>query len=236
MSNTIKKIVLMSDILRISPKEKFYTDRSCKWLYNLFCKQINLSINIPLELELGCNSNLFNREVFYKLAGYKEVSEENYIEIAKGNINRAAFDYFRSCFDGYFIIFQEAGTLKQLADYAKIPYIDIIISSIRFLEDLNFAFRTNVPEIRNLLLKYREPEADLYMNANQIKAYYESRQNVQFLNNFLQKESLLLCGQTEVDLSLIKNKKLVSFLDYQEKILNLCASYNHVYYKAHPYA
>lgn len=228
-----QKFMLMSDILRVSANIEFYTDRSCKWLYYLFNKQIKSAIGYDIELELGQDSRIFNREKFYKLCGYDKVTEENYIEISKGNITDEAIDYFKTCFKDYFILFQEAGALKQVADLAQIRYLDIIISSIRFMDDLNFAFRSNVPSITNKLLKYRLLEEKIYYHANYIKSFYWGHG---VYNNNLISNSLLLCGQTEVDLSLIKDGKLVTFLDYEQEIRELFSKYSKVYYKRHPYA
>lgn len=52
----------------------------------------------------------------------------------------------------------------------------------------------------------------------------------------LEKNSLLLCGQNDVDLALIKNDTIISFLHYKEEIANLLSKYRTVYYKPHPLA
>lgn len=228
-----KKIILISDILRNSVQNIYYTDRSCSWFYNLFSKQIFDATNINVEIELASNPQLFNRKIFYKLAGYDKVSETNYLEIAKGNIKKEAIEYFKECFKDYFIIFQEAGSLKLVADQLQIPYIDVIISGIRFMDDLKFAFRSNRNEIMNKLLSHSIHESDIYYAANKIKAFYAGREAY---NNNLEENSLLLCGQTEVDLSLIKNNKIISFIDYKNEIENLFSKYNKIYYKRHPYS
>ena len=226
------KLVLMSDILRCSEKHPFYTDRSCKWLYYLFSKQIKDATGLDLSVELACDTKMFDRKRFYKLCGFNKVCEENYLEICKGKISDDAINYFQECFNDYVIIFQEAGALKQVVDKTDIKYIDIIISSIRFMEDLQFAFRSNIKEVTEKLCKYRIPDEHIIYQANRVKSYYWDR--CCYINDYV-KDSLLLCGQTEVDLSLIRNSKFISFMDFKDKINELSKQYPMIYYKSHPY-
>jgi hypothetical protein len=168
------------------------------------------------------------------LCGYEDITMQNWIEIASGKYTKSALEYFASCFEDCLMISQVFGSLKIMLDELNMPYIDIYVSAIKFMQDIKFAFRTNIKDIGKKLLPYMLDEASILMEANYVKAYYSARnieQKLQLLPN-----ALLLCGQNNSDLSLIKDGKMVDFLDYKDDIKELFDKYDSVYYKPHPYS
>ncbi len=231
----IKKIIFIGDLLRTEPHAYYFADRSLKWEYYNLKEQIKLATSFEPELALGADKNIFDREYFYKLCGYNEITTENWLTIACGNYTKEAVDYFAKCFKDCLLITQVGGALKQFMDLTQVQYIDIYVSALKFMDDIHFAFRTNNPDIRKELKRYRIDESVLYLYANRLKAYYSTREWQQRLGN-IEADSLLLCGQSDVDLSLVKNGKIINFGDFKDEITELIKRYPNVYYKPHPYS
>lgn len=228
----IKKIVFIGDLLRCQNGNVGFADRSLGWEYYLLKEQIFQATGIMPEVYYTNNDRKFNLYKFYELCNY-EVSMNNWINIACGHYTNEAREYVKECFEDTLVITQVGGALLQVLDNLNIPYIDIYVSAFKFLEDIHLAFRTNIKEIREKLVKYTYRENNLYIYANYIKSYYwAERKKIQNIEH----NSLLLLGQTDVDLSLIKDNRLVLLSDYTDKIKDLCTQYNKVYYKPHPYA
>ena len=222
------KIIFTGDLLRNGLTEVYI-----KHAYNLFSELVK---NVCSHEVLCCSKEdkeIFDNEKFLNLCGFNEISEEAWLSLVWGNYTQEALEYFKVCFKDCFLIFQEGGAMKKLADASNIPYVEMFVSSIRFMDDVHFAFRSNVPEITEKLKKYRMNELNISQNALRVKAYYGAR------NKYAKKyeeNSLLLCGQTEVDLALIKDGQIVSFLDYKDELNEIFSHYSKVYYKPHPHA
>ncbi len=226
-----KKIVFIGDLLRYQNNNTQFADRGLLWEYYLFKEQIRQIVDLPIEVVTSKNTDKFDICKFYELCGYK-LDTENWIRIASKEYTKEAKNYFKSCFEDCIIVTQVAGAMKFLFDELNIPYIDIYVSAIKFCSDLFFAFRSNIPQITEKLKTYEIDEERFYIEAAQLKSYYCARN----INLNIEPNSLLLCGQTNIDLSLVKDNKLVKFLDYKEKLESLFKEYSNIYYKPHPYA
>lgn len=229
----IKRIVFIGDLLRCQNGYTGFADRSLGWEYYLLKEQIFQATGIQPVVYYTNNTQKFNIFKFYELCGF-ELSMENWIKIACGEYSNEAKEYVYECFKDTFVITQVGGALLKVLDDLNIPYIDIYVSAFKFLEDIHLAFRTNIPEVRKKLVNYTFNENHLYIYANYMKSYYWAERNKVNLN--IKPNSLLLLGQTDVDLSLIKDNKLVLLSDYIKRIEDLCSKFNKVYYKPHPFA
>ncbi|MDR0467823.1 MAG: hypothetical protein LBG67_03140 [Campylobacteraceae bacterium] len=230
---SIKNIIFTGDLSRYHEK---YPHAQNKWIeavYHLFSKQIEMATGIKPKYLTTHNTAVFDREKFYSLSKY-DLKEENWIKFFCGEYSKESADYFAECFKDCFLIFQEGGVLEKVAIEKNIPYINMYASAIRFLQDIHFAFRTNVDAIRELLKKYKIPENNIFVEANTIKALYSIRNFGK--QNIFQENSILFCGQTILDSSLLKNGKTMTVLDYEDKIKEIFSKYDNVYYKPHPYA
>lgn len=227
-----KRIVFIGDLLRNyePPRTKSPADGFIKHIYYMFSEQIKNITDLEVVYEINNAPKIFDRMKFFELCN-KKCTTTDWVNIYDGVPNPKAVEYFRNCFFDSILIFQEAGALRKYADAAGIIYIDMFISSIRFTEDLNYAFRSNIETIRTKLLEYRIPEISFYAQANLIKSYYNLRKKIK-----IEPHSCVLCGQTSIDLSVIKNGKLYTLLDFLPQIKELGKKHSVIYYLAHPNA
>ena len=226
----INKIVIMGDLTRNYDKRtKTPADGAINDIYNFLSQQIKSVVDIEIVKETCCLPRLFDRDAFYSACG-KKTCEAEWINLYSESPHEEGVIYFKQCFDNALIIFQEAGVLRKYAEAANIPYIDMFISSLRYTEDLNYAMRTNVGDTYEKLVRYAIPEMSFYAQANLIKVFYNHHGKVNIEDN-----SCILFGQTEIDLSLIKDGKLHALTEYISKIEELSQTYT-IYYKPHPLA
>ena len=225
------KIIFIGDLLRYQNNSNRFADTGLICEYYLLKKQIEQATKLEVYVITYKDSDKFDVKKFYDLCGY-ETTTDNWIKLVSGEYTEAAKEYFKSCFKNCIVISQVAGAFKTLMDDLNIPYIDIYVSAIKFCPDILLSFRSNINEVTQILKKYVIPEEKFYIEANLIKAYYYRR----MIDLEIEPNSLLLCGQTDIDLALIKDKKIVEFLDYRDKIDELISQYSYVYYKPHPYA
>lgn len=203
-----------------------------RWEYYLFKEQIFLATAIIPEVAYASEKKIFDRDKFYSLCGMTP-SKESWIKVANNVFTEEAAAYLKECFKNALVITQVGGSMKNIFDYKGIPYIDIYVSALKFLEDIHLAFRSNIMSVREKLKKYRLSETYINICANTMKSYYHSRPDKLPIINT---NSLLLCGQSDTDLSLIRDGKIITFMDFENKIKSLFKKYDSIYYKKHPEA
>lgn len=235
------RIVFTGDILRYHDNNPYQADKITRVLYDLFARQISDAVGRRPELVLGLESTAFDRERFYSLCGMETITRDNWLRIASGNHSAAAREYVADSFADALVICHEADSLAPLFEMAGISYIDMRLSPIRFLDDVHFAFKTNMPDIAGKLREYIIPESALHYSAGRVKSYYQARCEISQIGPtvstcHLPANSLLLCGQIDIDSSLLRDGRIIDFSCFAEKIDDMIAEYDHVFFKPHPYA
>lgn len=231
----INKILISSDLLRplIEPNgniEYFHKARLDKYYYAL-CYQIQEAVNIPVE-KFSFDNTDFNFLKFYSLCDMELKDIYSWLKIYDlENIPQVAIDYYKKYISDSLVIYHEApNIIKRIHDILNIPYIDLNVHPIRFLDDNFWGMTTNNCEIFNKLKKYQVDERSFYLYANLIKAQVKSWTDSKILPN-----SLLFTGQTNIDKSLYSNGNAMTIFDFEDKLKQFGNKYSKVYYKAHPY-
>ena len=116
-------------------------------------------------------------------------------------------------------------TVEQLGQ-SKIPYINIVFSPIRFLDDLLVSLQHNFPSQTFPVAT----EETFYLQANFIKALLYKCEDIN-----LEKNSTLIIGQSQIDRSLIYKKDILNLMMYDEKIQSLKSKCKNLYFKPHPH-
>lgn len=229
----IKNIILVSDLLASGGA----TQRSEPLLRAeyFFQRPLQQASEFPVEIVHAHDTARFDAQKFYALCGLERLGGEAYAPVA--------LEYAKACFEGCFVIAVEAGAAGRMLAHAGIPHMEMTISPIRFLEDLHYAFRTNLPPVQERLLSYRLPEEALYANAQRVMLYYESEGLAQRINYRYGSEdpllaippgSLLFCGQESTDNALLVEDKPMRAVAFQAQLDALFARFPRVYYNRRP--
>jgi len=230
----IEKIIITGDILRPSTDGESSNQKiNIDWLYNLLKYPIGLGVKLPVEiLNWEGNSNSFNSKLFYKLNGLNSMPEDWIMLYKSKKFSNASLGYLSTFFEKSLVIgFELPDIIMNMFDELNIPYIDIIIHPIRYLDDIFFGFRTNKKKIFDQIKKFQIHSNRYYIQAGIHNATISRMTDLNITEN-----SVLFTGQVEIDKSLLRNGDILSVLDFKDEFIKLSKYYNKIYFKKHPYS
>ena len=236
MEHKIKKIILASHPLR----EYIYYRPN--WFPSLFYKYVEFTANLPIEILLPPSFVSLKLETNHIPFDYMKFSEFyglNYTQQTWGELfykkeyNKEAYEYVESIFkDSLVISYEMDACILEILDKLHIPYIDMYLSPIRFLEDQLFAITSNIPDVYKKILKYKLPEESIYLQADYLKTFYLMRD----FKKMQQVPTVLFLGQTMFDRSLINpdNGEIYSILNHKDEFKRSIQGFDNILYKRHP--
>ena len=234
----IKKIILAAHPLRN------YGKYVAAWLPNLFSYQVAAVTNLPTYTlvtpnfyTLGIEENLiqFDYVKFFSFYGIN-YSKNSWGELYYNcDYNKEAYEYVQSVFkDSLVISYEMDACILNILDYFKIPYIDMYISPVRFMEDQLFSITSNFEDVYKKILQYKLPEEQIYLHANYLITFYRQK----YCNKIQRNKAVLFIGQTAFDRSLIhpKTGEIYSILNHKDVFREAVDGYSKILYKRHPKA
>ncbi len=230
----IKKIYISSDPLMTKETEQFSNRR---WLKDLLFRPICRATGFAPETLASSrtNSDHINRKVFFELSGIDVDLDETQFWYDEKQINEESLNYLSGFIGpetlvvGYELSKQTCNILTRL----EVPYIDIWLHPIRFLDDVLFGFNSNQSKVRSRLFDFNLSEDQMYLYADRIRIQtYKGwrRQEAQV------KPGAALCvGQMMNDKSVCLDGKMLCILDFKDRFEQIAAQHSVVYYARHPY-
>ena len=239
----IKRICVMSDITRCKNGQpgillwlggmmEGIVSRICDTPFYTFTKEelrdLHLSLYGAYKLDLSKNEMRYN---------FLSVPKSCWVDLCFEEPNQAVLDLVCKYFKDTLVISREPSViLKKAFDILNIPYIDLAIHSVRYMDDLIMGATTNIPEVYEKLKNYELNEEEFYFYADLLKAEYRFRNS---LPDYIGPDVnyAIFMAQTPVDISLLdfKNKRLATFHDYIDRFENLVKTHDKVFYKPHPF-
>ena len=234
-----KKIIFTGDIFRIQylRYEKNNHDpfeKNIRMIYKLLGPLVSEILGCETEWisgnELGLSVNciqLITNEIGLAL---NEESWALFFEDSSEfpQIEQAILNHFDS--DILVIGWELPPYLTKIFDKNNIIYIDISLHPWRFMPDLIMAARSNNYEIYKRIYDVRVPVDKLYEEINLYKA-----KATRFTSISMKSNSAIFLGQTDIDASLISEKRIYGIDDIIENITILSYEFDHVYFKNHPH-
>ncbi|NDZ14497.1 hypothetical protein C7T35_18135 [Variovorax sp. WS11] len=124
-------------------------------------------------------------------------------------------------------------SLMHAIDRGGASFIDLEIAPIRFASHLAFCARTNDRLIEAALAAWRIEEESYWNEAGVLQGYF-SRRSAPFLFSRNLRVGLF-CGQTAIDLALVRDGKIARPLDALEEARELAGRVDLLVIKPHPY-
>ena len=238
----IKRIVVMADIMRCRDG----WDGIFMWLGGMMEGIISRITTIPfyqfsreeirklhLSLYQSYNFDLSNNNLPYQ---FLSVPLEAWLKVSTEEPNEAALKIIEKIFKDSLVICREpAFILKKAFNILNIPYVELAIHPVRYLDDIIMGATSNIPEIYEKLKRYEINKENFYFFADLMRC--EARFQVDFKSElYSDKRIAVFFAQTPIDRSLLdhEHKKIVSFFDYKKDFENIVRTYDIVYYKSHP--
>jgi hypothetical protein len=188
---------------------------------------VHLACSLPIEV-ITATGRLFEllraarspvESALYWAARYQALPEDD-----------ALLPVIRDLLRGRFCIGAELPPyLIQLLDRAKIPWIDIRVHPIRFLDDLVFAVRACTEETQTLLIGQSMQETEVFTVAGLVEAMCRHISEARMPPN-----TLVVVGQRPMDSSQIVGGQFFDAFAYVSLIASICAAYQSVVLKPHP--
>lgn len=119
--------------------------------------------------------------------------------------------------------------LTAILDHEDIPYVDIRVHPVRFMDDLMFAVRPSDAGTRHELLAAAVPESEVTITAGLREAMCRM-----ISDSTLPNDTLLVLGQRPMDSTQILNGRFFDAADQADRLAVLCARHRAVALKPHP--
>lgn len=234
----IKKIILAAHPCRQ------FSNYDSGWMQSLLGYGIKTVTDLPvykllpsnfISIKVEENAIPFDYVNFFKFYGIS-YNKNSWGELYYRNeYNEEAYEYVRSIFEDSLVISYEMDScILNILDNLGIPYIDMYISPVRFLEDQMYSMTSNCEAIYKKLLGYKLAEEKIYMQANYLKTFYLMRDG----RNIQETPAVLFLGQTQFDKSLINPEtgEIYTILNHKEEFEQAVKGYGRILYKRHPKA
>ena len=218
MQTSYKQIKLTGDIFRVSYRQRPTQDGNIKWLYHALKNPLELSNSLPVETQLYSKQDISLVSSGYRMIN-ENISMEGWPKLFYHNDFSEEFlqQVWLNFKNSIVIVFELPELLKLALDSLNIPFIDIIIHPVRFLDDIVFGIRSNHREVSQL--------AGLVMaSMNRLKRLK------------IPGKAALFAGQTTDDKVLINDGKFYNVSDFLEQFREIAASYDTLIIKSHPYS
>jgi hypothetical protein len=198
------------------------TDRSVLWLWNAIKRQIYLASGLPSEPLIAAAISAWietqrpqSRADPYWAAAYDRLPSAG--PIIERLLGRFCIGY------------EMPPWLIRLLDDHDLPYIDLRLHPVRFLDDLLFAARASAPDTQTALLSMAVHESEVFATAGLREAMGRFISEARVPDN-----TLLVAGQRRFDSSQIVGGKFFDAFAKASDIHAICARYNAVVLKPHP--
>ncbi len=232
ITNQYQKIIFTGDIFRANHLGNGSQDININWLYSALKPCLKLAVSLPIEKQLFSTKDNSLTQSGYQMIE-SEVSIEAWAKLFKYKELDETFlmNVWLAFKHSIVIAFELPEILRDALDTLGIPFIDIIIHPVRFLDDIVFGIRSNNREVSQLFTQYVLPEELILMQAGIVMASMSRLKRLDITG-----KAALFAGQTTDDKVLINKDKFHKVSDFCDRFAEISASYDTLLIKAHPYS
>jgi hypothetical protein len=231
-----KSVIFTSDIYKIDDRSEDHFSSpqaiNIDWMIALFGDFFEEIFDTNCRIITGEEINsAISRLNFFEEMG-QPVTSRSWASYYQGPIvepmQLRLIDNFK---DSFVVGFELPPYLIDLFNKAEIPFVDLAIHPVRYLDDYLFGIRSNDPAIHARALETRMPESVFFDSARLSKA----RSARVYRNNRPKLGSALFLGQIEVDASLIFERRVFGNEELESALVDLRRKFGKIYYKFHPH-
>jgi hypothetical protein len=209
-------------------------DRPVTWLWNATKRQIARASGLPVTLLTPTAS----AELGQWIASMRQPSEADTLWAACYDDISARTDWADAIarlilrrLRGQFVVgYEMPPYLARLLDQHAIPYIDIRLHPVRFMDDLLFAARASHGPTQTVLSALAVHESDVLVTAGLREAMCQLISDAA-----VPADTLVVLGQRPHDASQIVNGRFFDAMDRRDEIAAICARHRAVLLKPHPH-
>ncbi len=230
----LERIVFTGDILQTTFEGRPKMAMETRWLADLLRYQVSLASPASTLAIVSWDDPVsgFDATHFYALNGMSASVEHWAALEAAETISEPASSYLASFFAGAMVIGNTMSAFQtRLFDRLGVPYVDFILHPARFLDDVCFGIRTNVPEMFSVLQAHRYPDEAVLLQAALHRAGLRRPAPADLVP-----DAGLFTAQHGIDKALVRDGRFCSIEDYAADLTAFVERHAVVYVKPHPYA
>ncbi len=226
----IEGAVVVGDLLRPDVNGRpGGTDRQTLWLWNAVKRQVHLACGLPVERLATSDPPAIGAwidtlrpaataDAYWASVYHAALATESLDRLVTQRLQR------RFC-----VGYELPPWLVRLLDAHAVPYVDLRLHPIRFMDDLLFAARASAPDTQAALLSFAVPESEVLSTAGLREAMcrYISEARVPA-------GTLMVVGQRRFDSTQIAGGEFFDAHRQTAEIHALCADHAAVALKPHP--
>lgn len=236
------RILITADVLRPFPRESEWesaTWKNARWLRHMLAPALRQCGHEPEllswdeRLQPG-RETWFDTPMLYRRLG-RELTLESWATLARSTTApQALIDALEApCRDALVVGYEMPEVMIDALTRLNRPFVDVILHPWRFLPDLVFALRTNVPAFDQVIRAQRLPERAATTQAERIQAKAAWMKPVAPMPP----GTVLVVGQVSSDRAMVgADGGFVSLEQHLPRLHELCCEHPLVLYRAHPYA
>lgn len=199
------------------------------WLYNAVKRQVGLACGLPVSVL----STRHLPEMACALAAERPIEQSALHWAANFDSlrDRAVFDrhVLPRLHRQFCIGYELPPYLVAVLDEGLIPYVDLRVHPVRFLDDLLFAVRSTHSDTSAELLRMSVAESEVIATAGLREAMCQL-----ITESSLPDDTLLVLGQRPMDATQIIAGRFYDAIEQTDEIASLCGSHRAVLLKPHP--
>jgi hypothetical protein len=229
-ANTVRGVVVLGDFLRPDAQGRpGGADRPALWLANAVKRQIGLAAGLAVWPLLPSRDAALQEWLIaerapgeadaYWAAHHAALPDHP----ALGHVLHARLR------ERFCLTYEAPPYLLRRLDGLGVPWLDVRIHPVRFLDDLLFAVRAAEPATQAVLLAGAVPEAEVIATAGLCEAMG------QFISEAtVPVDTLIVVGQRPMDATQIVAGRFFDAIDVREHVVRICTGYRAVVLKPHP--
>jgi hypothetical protein len=209
-------------------------DRPVAWLWNALKRQIARASGLPVSLLTPTAS----ADLAGWIASLRSPGEADALWAACHDDISSRTDWADPIatlilrpLRGQFVVgYEMPPYLARLLDLHAIPYIDVRLHPVRFMDDLLFAVRASHGPTREALSALAVHENDVLVTAGLREAMCQLISDAA-----VPADTLIVIGQRPHDSSQIVHGRFFDAMEYRDEIASICARHRAVLLKPHPH-
>ena len=234
MMDTIRRIIVTGDMLRVNHAGSETQSINIRWLYHLIQPALKMLSNLPVQMLLHERTRSGLAFEIYR-SNALEPTLENWADLYEREPTARDLAWIQSAFeDALVVAFELPEIVRRSLVLLGIPYIDLTVHPARFLDDIAFGVRSNIKDIGSPLRPWVLTDPEIRIGAGLAQA---TLSRLPLLAGFGNIDNLALFAcQTGDDKVLIRNRKFMRTEDFLDEFAAMSARHNRILVKRHPYA
>jgi hypothetical protein len=223
-------ITVIGDVMRPDGRgQPGGVDRTTVWVFDAIKRQLNLACGLPVDVVTANGLPALRSwlEMSRAPAAAHLYWARNYQSLPPSGEPEAILE--RRLRHRFCVGYELPPWLRKLLNSMGVPYIDLRLHPVRFLDDLLFAARASEPATQAALLAMAEMEAEVIVTAGLREAMCHMISEAT-----VPADTLIVVGQRPLDSSQIVNGTFYDAHAAASEIHAICARYAAVLLKPHP--